>query len=55
MLEMLLNSPLIWILSIGLLIRGFVRFNTRGLLSEKDYYHSLHCAIENFLSNKKEE
>ena len=53
MLEILLNSPLIWIVSIGLLVRGFVRFNSKGLMSEEQYYHDLHTVLERMYKNKK--
>ena len=46
MLETLLNSPLIWILSIGLLTRSFIRFNQKGLMTEKKYYHWCHTELD---------
>lgn len=56
-LKIILNSPLIWIIAISLIARGFWRKNDKGLMTEKEYYHSLHETIERLViePNSKEQ
>ena len=52
-IEILLSSPLVWLITITCIVRGFWRYNDKGLLTEKDYYHSLHSAIQEIVGKKE--
>lgn len=54
-LNIILNSPLIWLIAISAIVRGFYRKNDKGLMTEEQYYHSLHKAIEELFKQNKEE
>lgn len=52
LVSLLLHSPLIWIIVISCIFRCLFRpfrpYRNENLLTEKEYYHSLHTTLERF-------
>lgn len=48
-IEILLSSPLVWVITTACIARSFLHFNDKGLMTEKQYYHDLHTIMEKFI------
>lgn len=52
-IEILVSSPLVWIIAISCIVRSFWQVNDKGLMTEKEYYHGLHTVIEELIKKER--
>ncbi len=53
LVSLLLHSPLIWVIVLGIFIKNFYsKVNDEGLMTEKEYYHDLHVKLQELYENK---